>query len=109
MRKRKDPYSNYDLNDWQWEFLRRNPRYRRRYRAVQRAKDRKWGYEFEGKFVFLAEVWAIELRRLLSLCNPPRKGDPDSFDDSISLPNPDFPRHEFKYSPVERFPAVALV
>ena len=40
MQEDKDPYSNYDLDDWQWEFLRRNPRYIKAYRAVEWIKKR---------------------------------------------------------------------
>src|SRR5262249_19001142 len=36
----KDPYSTYDLDDWQWEFLRRNPRYIKAYKAVEWLKKR---------------------------------------------------------------------
>jgi hypothetical protein len=36
----KDPYSNYDLDDWQWEFLRRNPRYIKAYKAIEWLKKR---------------------------------------------------------------------
>jgi hypothetical protein len=36
----KDPYSNYDLDDWQWEFLRRNARYKRAYKVVEWLKKR---------------------------------------------------------------------
>jgi hypothetical protein len=35
MQEDKDPYSNHDLDDWQWEFLRRNPRYIKAYKAVE--------------------------------------------------------------------------
>src|SRR5262245_4347940 len=35
-----DPYANYDLDDWQWEFLRRNPRYIKAYKAVEWLKKR---------------------------------------------------------------------
>jgi Family of unknown function (DUF6499) len=105
MQEDKGPYSNYDLDDWQWEFLRRNPRYRRRYRAVQRAEERGWGHEYEGDS---AEYWAIDLRKRLSLCSPPTIDDPDSGDDPVTLPNPDIPRHKFQYCPIERYPAVVL-
>src|SRR5262245_53314608 len=36
----KDPCSTYDLDDWQWEFLRRNPRYIKAYKAVEWLKKR---------------------------------------------------------------------
>src|SRR5215831_20756008 len=39
MQEDKDPYSNYDLN-WQWEFLRRNPRYIKAYKAIEWLKKR---------------------------------------------------------------------
>src|SRR5262249_54009344 len=35
-----EPYTNYDLDDWQWEFLRRNPRYIKAYKAVEWLKKR---------------------------------------------------------------------
>src|SRR5215471_3001911 len=35
-----DPYATYDLDDWQWEFLRRNPRYIKAYKAVEWLKKR---------------------------------------------------------------------
>src|SRR6516162_6075751 len=95
----KDPYSNYDLYDWQWEFLRRNGRYRLRYRAIQRAKERQWGFDHEEKFLFIAENWAMELCEQLSLRNPPTIDDPDSYDHRDSLPDPNIPRHRFQYSP----------
>jgi hypothetical protein len=40
MQEDKDPYSNYDLDDWQWEFLRRNPRYLKAYKASEWLKKR---------------------------------------------------------------------
>jgi hypothetical protein len=40
MQEDTDPYSNYDLDDWQWEFLRRNPRYIKAYKAVEWLKKR---------------------------------------------------------------------
>jgi hypothetical protein len=40
MQEDKDPYSNYDLDDWQWEFLRRNPRYKKAYKVVEWVKKR---------------------------------------------------------------------
>ncbi len=106
--KDKDPYSTYDLDDWQWEFLRRNPRYKRRYRAVQRAKERGWGFEVDEEFVFIAENWASDLCRQLSLCNPRRVDDPNGHEDFALLPNPDLPRDRFTRSPVQRCPAVVM-
>jgi hypothetical protein len=103
----KDTYSDYDLDDWQWEFIRRNSRYRLRYRAVQRAKERGWGFEVDDDFVFIAENWAADLRRQLSLCNPPRVDDPNGHEDFL-LPNPDLPRDRFTRSPVRRSPAVVM-
>jgi hypothetical protein len=38
--QKQDPYPNYDLEDWQWEFLRRNPRYIKAYKAVDWLKKR---------------------------------------------------------------------
>jgi hypothetical protein len=40
MQENKDPYSDYDLDDWQWEFLRRNPRYIKAYKGVEWLKKR---------------------------------------------------------------------
>jgi hypothetical protein len=108
MQEDKDPYSDYDLDDWQWEFLRRNPRYIRTYRAVERAQKRGWGREIENDFMFAADTWALELRSRLKLINPPTVDDPESGDDPVSLPNPDFPRHRYKYSPVTLSPAIVL-
>jgi hypothetical protein len=34
----ENPYANYHIDDWNWEFLRRNQRYKRAYKAVQRVK-----------------------------------------------------------------------
>jgi hypothetical protein len=34
----ENPYANYHIDDWNWEFLKRNRRYRRAYKAVQRFK-----------------------------------------------------------------------
>jgi hypothetical protein len=104
----KDPYSNYDLDDWQWEFLRRNPRYIRAYRAVKRGEERGWGWEIENDFMFTADTWVLELRSHLKLSNPPTVDDPESGDDPVSLPNPDFPSHRYNYSPVTLSPAVVL-
>jgi Family of unknown function (DUF6499) len=108
VRQKNDPCSTYDLDDWQWEFLRRNRRYRRRYRAVQRAEERGWGHEYEGEMFFIADNWAIDLRKRLSLCSPPTIDDPDGNDDPVSLPNPDIPRHKFQYCPIGRYPAVVV-
>jgi hypothetical protein len=33
-----NPYTGYTIDDWNWEFLKRNTRYRRLYKAVQRFK-----------------------------------------------------------------------
>jgi len=33
-----NPYAGYTIDDWHWEFLKRNTRYRRLYKAVQRFK-----------------------------------------------------------------------
>jgi hypothetical protein len=40
MQEDKDPYSNHDFDDWQWEFLRRNPRYIKAYKANEWLKRR---------------------------------------------------------------------
>jgi hypothetical protein len=40
MQEDKDPYSNYDLDDCQWEFLRRNRRYIKAYKAIEWLKKR---------------------------------------------------------------------
>jgi hypothetical protein len=37
---KNDPYCNYDLDDWQWEFLRRSPRYIKACKAVEWLKKR---------------------------------------------------------------------
>jgi Family of unknown function (DUF6499) len=34
------PYATYDLDDWQWEFLRRNPRYLKAYKAIEWLRKR---------------------------------------------------------------------
>ena len=31
----ENPYVNYHIDDWNWEFLKRNERYKRAYKAVQ--------------------------------------------------------------------------
>jgi hypothetical protein len=31
----ENPYANYHIDDWNWEFLKRNSRYRKAYKAVQ--------------------------------------------------------------------------
>jgi len=33
-----NPYAGYTIDNWNWEFLKRNTRYRRLYKAVQRFK-----------------------------------------------------------------------
>jgi hypothetical protein len=38
--QKQDPYSSYDLDDWQWEFLRRNPCYLKAYKAIHWLKKR---------------------------------------------------------------------
>lgn len=40
MAKEKGRYSGYDIDDWEWEFLRRNTRYCKAYRAVEWLKKR---------------------------------------------------------------------
>lgn len=40
MQEDKDPYSGYDLDDWQWEFLRRNSRYIKARKAIEWLKKR---------------------------------------------------------------------
>jgi hypothetical protein len=37
---RENLYANYTLDDWNWEFLKRNPRYKKAYKAVQWLKAR---------------------------------------------------------------------
>src|SRR6516164_5960017 len=108
MQEDKDPYSNYDRDDWEWEFLRRNKRYKLRYRAVQRAKERRWGFEVDEEFVSIAENWAADLCRQLSLCNPSRIDDPNGREYFGLLPNPDLPRDKFMRSPVKRFRVVVM-
>ena len=39
-KEQKDPYKSYTISDWKWEFLRRNPRYIKAYRAVEWLKRR---------------------------------------------------------------------
>jgi hypothetical protein len=41
-----NPYAGYTIDDWNWEFLKRNTRYRRLYKAVQRFKARLYKREF---------------------------------------------------------------
>ena len=100
--KKKDPYADYDLDDWQWEFLRRNKRYRRRYRAIQRAEQRGWGYEVNGEYHPISDIWALDLRSRLSLSCPPTIDHPDESDHALALPSPDIPRAKFEYSPIRR-------
>jgi len=35
-----NPYRNYDIDDWQWEFLKRNKRYQRAYKAIEWLRKR---------------------------------------------------------------------
>jgi hypothetical protein len=37
-RSHNNPYTGYTIDDWNWEFLKRNTRYRRLYKGVQRLK-----------------------------------------------------------------------
>jgi hypothetical protein len=107
-KQRRDPYVTYDLNDWHWEFLRRNNRYRRLYHAVQRAKDRNWGYEVDGEYVCVADSWVTQIRERLSLCSPPPVDDPNSYEDYNSLPSPEVPSYSLEYCPIKRSPAVVV-
>ena len=47
----ENPYANYLIDDWNWEFLRRNRRHRRAYKAVQWviARPSKWRADWDSK------------------------------------------------------------
>jgi hypothetical protein len=47
-------YANYTLDDWNWEFLKRNQRYKKAYKAVQWLKARLDRKVFTGALCFSA-------------------------------------------------------
>jgi hypothetical protein len=60
MEKVKDPYSNYDLDDWQWEFLRRNPDYIKAYNRVEWLKKRLTKSKQIGRTIIRFNVFGIQ-------------------------------------------------
>ena len=97
-KQQKDPYKSYTINDWKWEFLRRNPRYKRAYRATEWLKRRQ-----NGRFIGFGRV-VRHLDLLASLqqqlgINPEltcKQGSTSEW----SLPSPDTPASDFEYSPI---------
>src|SRR5262249_55477859 len=88
--------------------LRRNSRYIKAHKIFKWLEKKGWSIERAGYHMAAHEFLATELRSLLSLCNPPVIDDPNTYDDNVSLPNPDIPRHKLQYCPIERYSAVVM-
>jgi len=109
------PHDNYSINDWNWEFLRRNPRYRSACKAIewlkQRGRRKNTSLFFKG-FGLIDPVHYMNLTN--SLKSQLALGDPELRKSSLkhaepwSLPSPDMAAHKFKYSPVRVLPVIDL-
>jgi hypothetical protein len=98
---RKDPYEKYTIADWKWEFLRRNSRYRRAYRAIERLKRRP----YQRFFGFGRPARHFDLlTRLVQLygLNPDLIAKQSYTGNKRSLPSPDIPAHLFRCSPIQK-------
>lgn len=116
-------FDNYGIADWKWEFLRRNSRYQKAYRAVEwlkkRARRENVSPFFKG-FGLLEPIHflnlANRLQERLHLGHPPLKNVSQQLKKDSqqpgewvgSLPSPQRAAHEFQYSPVQLFPIIAL-
>ncbi len=106
---KQDPYRSYDIDDWRWEFLRRNPHYKKAHQDIEWLIQRKGGclkgfglYEPVHPNNLKNKLQAqLNLRdHKLKKTNEPR--------DWFSLPSPFIPAHEYEYSPVEISPIVGV-
>ena len=99
-KERQDPYKGYTIADWKWEFLRRNPRYIKAYRAIEWLKRRRNGC-FMG-FSRVARHLDL-LARLQQQCGlNPELTYKQALSNKWSLPSPDIPAPDFEVSPMIR-------
>jgi len=106
---KQDPYRSYDIDDWKWEFIRRNLRYIRAYEAIEWLKRRKGGW-FRGFGLYMAlhpNNLKNQLQHQLSLRDR-RLKKTNERRDWFSLPSPLIPAHEYEYSPVELSPILGV-
>jgi len=95
---KQDPYSSYDIDDWKWEFLRRNPRYRRAARAIE------WLRRTTS-----AHLKGFGIQRLLAYKKLEREVE-SRYGDSLNisplgfLPSHDIPAHPHKEKPLRISP-----
>src|SRR5262249_14583840 len=59
-----NPYAGYTIDDWNWEFLKRNQRYKRAYKAVQWLKARLDRKFFSSTAYFSAFGMRFRFRRI---------------------------------------------
>jgi hypothetical protein len=59
-----NPYAGYTIDDWNWEFLKRNQRYKRAYKAVQWLKARLDRKALNGPVCFIAFGIQFRFRRV---------------------------------------------
>jgi hypothetical protein len=112
----RNPFSDYGISEWKWEFLRRNARYKRAYEAIEwlkrRAQRNNTSPFFKG-FGLREPVHFVnllnKLRSQLSLCDPKlRLCECKRETESWSLPSPSIAAHEFEYSPVRVSAVIGL-
>lgn len=99
-KERQDPYKGYTIADWKWEFLRRNPRYIKAYRAIEWLKRRKNGCFFG----FGRVARHLELLRWLGQqlgLDPEVIQEQTFLANEWSLPAPDMPAHKFECCPIK--------
>jgi hypothetical protein len=108
----KCPDDEYTVTDWKWEFLRRNSRYQKAYKATEwlrkRAPRRKTSFRGLGLLQpIYFENLTNRVRERLSLSQPRLKNDSESSDRLFwYLPSPEKAAHEFECSPVRIDPIV---
>ena len=99
-KSKQAPYVSYGIDDWKWEFLRRNKHYKRAYRAIDWLQQR-FPNGFKG-FGLLDHVHALNLsNRLKDRCGlglPKLKEELKG--QSSFLPSPSVPAHGYQNSPV---------
>jgi len=122
-KRKQDPYRSYDIDDWKWEFLRRNSRYKKKYRAIEWLKRRLSKSSSGSKGSFRA----FGLRCSFSYVLRSKGGDEWHFDHSaiyrkkgieqrsgdqytfLDIPSPDAPSTEYKKKVLRKTDAVSEI
>ena len=92
---KQDPYRSYDIDDWKWEFLRRNPRYRRVGRAVEWLLRNTSG---RTRFHGTRAVGSMKLRYEMES----RYGDSLNISSLGLPPSHDIPAHQHEEKPLRK-------